>query len=340
MGGGIQGVALNLTGAVSTLAGTATVSGHADGTGTAATFYQPVGLCTDGTNLYVADSNNNTIRKIVIATGAVTTLAGQAGVAGHADGTGAAATFHLPQGVTTDGTNLYVADTLNDTIRKIVIATGVVTTVAGQAGVADHADGTGTAATFNLPLGLTTDGTNLYVADTYNSTIRKIVIATGAVTTLAGMATVPGHADGTGTAATLKFPQGVTTDGTNLYVADTSNYTIRKIVIATGAVTTVAGQAGVTGHADGTGAAATFSATGYVTTDGTNLYVADTINETIRKIVIATGAVTTLAGQVGVIGHADGTGGAATFYEPNGITTDGTNLYMADTFNATIRKIN
>ncbi|MHB8454032.1 MAG: NHL repeat-containing protein [Acidiferrobacterales bacterium] len=339
MGGAIQGIALNLTGAVTTLAGSALVAGSSDGTGAAATFRQPMSVTTDGTNLYVADTYNDTIRKIVIATGAVTTLAGQIGVQGFADGTGTAASFNRPYGLVTDGTNLYVADTYNDTIRKIVIATGAVTTVAGQATVAGHADGTGAAATFYLPDGITTDGTNLYVADTDNDTIRKIVIATGAVTTVAGQATVAGHADGTGSAATFASPTGVTTDGTNLYVADAVNDTIRKIVIATGAVTTVAGQATVTGSADGTGSAATFYIPWRITTDGANLYIVDADNDTIRRIVLATGAVTTIAGQVGIQGHADGTGSAATFYIPRDITTDGKSLYVMDAFNDTIRKI-
>ena len=90
------------------------------------------------------------------------------------DGTGAAASFKFPYGTTTDGTNLYVADTGNNTVRKIVIATGVVTTLAGTAGVTGSTDGTGAAASFNRPGGITTDGTNLYVADTGNNTVRKI----------------------------------------------------------------------------------------------------------------------------------------------------------------------
>jgi hypothetical protein len=125
---------------------------------------------------------------------------------GNADGTGAAARFYNPSGMTTDGTSLYAADYGNGTIRKIVITTGAVTTLAGTAGTIGHADGRGVAATFNSPSGITTDGTNLYVADSGNNTIRKIVIATGAVTTLAGTARVAGHADSTGVAACLYNP--------------------------------------------------------------------------------------------------------------------------------------
>ncbi|MDO8263535.1 MAG: PKD domain-containing protein [Gallionella sp.] len=339
MGGARQGVPLNLTTAVTTLAGSGTAAA-ADGTGITASFRTPDDITTDGTNLYVADSSNNIIRKIVIATGAVTTLAGS-GAAAAADGTGTAASFNTPKGITTDGTNLYVADYFNNKIRKIVIATGVVTTLAGSAGYLGmgSTDGTGTAASFAFPCGITTDGTNLYVADYLNNEIRKIVIATGVVTTLAGSAGYleGGSIDGTGTAASFAFPCGITTDGTNLYVADSFYSKIRKIVIATGAVTTLAGV-GTSGSVDGVGTAASFAFPFGITTDGTNLYVADTSNRKIRKIVIATGVVTTLAGS-GAAAAVDGTGTSASISLPSGITTNGTNLYVTDRASNSIRRI-
>jgi sugar lactone lactonase YvrE len=324
---------------VSPLAGSSEGFGHVDGTGAEASFYNPSGITADGTDLYIADSGNSTIRKIVISTGAVTTIAGTAGITGHADGTGAVASFFNPYGIAADGKSLYVADSGNNTIRKIVISSGEVMTSAGRSGIAGHADKRGDKASFNSPFGLTTDGTNLYIADTWNNAIRKIVIATGAVTTIAGTAGTTGHADGTGAAASFFNPYGITTDGANLYVADYGNSTIRKIVIATGAVTTLAGTAGIIGHADGTGAAVSFYNPSGLTADGTSLYVADSGNNTIRKIVIATGAVTTVAGTAGITGHADGTGAAASFYYPWGIVTDGTKLYVTDNGNSTIRKI-
>ena len=284
MGGSIQGIPLSLNRAVTTLAGTAAASGSTDGTGEAARFNLPGGITTDGTNLYVADSFNNTIRKVVIATGVVTTLAGSPGSSGSTDGTGAAARFDHPFGITTDGTNLYVTDDSNCTIRKVVIDTGVVTTVAGTVLSRGSTDGTGAAARFNLPGGITTDGTNLFVADTANNTIRQVVIATGMVTTVAGTASSQGSADGTGAAARFLYPYGITTDGTNLYVADSGNYTIRKVVIATGVVTTVAGTAGSEGSTDGIGAEARFFLPYGITTDGANLFVADTFNHSIRVI--------------------------------------------------------
>ena len=339
MGGTRQGNAVTLVGETSTLAGTAGAQGSIDGIGGAAQFYSPYGITTDGSNLFIADTYNNTIRKVVIATGAVTTLAGTAGITGSTDATGAAARFDLPGDITTDGTNLYVADSGNSTIRKVVIATGAVTTLAGTAGMQGSTDATGAKARFVFPVGITTDGVNLYVADDSNNTIREVVIATGAVTTLAGTAGITGSTDATGAAASFKAPQGITTDGTNLFIADYGNNTIRKVVIATGAVTTLAGTAGITGSTDATGAAASFNSPQAVTTDGTNLYIADSGNNTIREVVIATGAVRTLAGTAGIPGSTDAAGAAARFNSPEGITTDGVQLYVCDSLNDTIRAI-
>jgi len=215
------------SGAVTTLAGTGS-SGSANGTGTSASFNSPAGITTDGTNLYVAEYGNHLIRKIVISTGVVTTVAGT-GSSGSANGTGTSASFNYPVGITTVGTNLYVVDYSNHLIRKIVISTGVVTTLAGT-GSSGSVDGTGTSASFNNPVEITTDGTNLYVSDYGNHLIRKIVISTGAVTTLAGTGS-SGSANGTGTSASFYSPTGITTDGTNLYVSEYVNHLIRKIVL-------------------------------------------------------------------------------------------------------------
>ena len=327
------------TGAVTTLAGAAGAPGWTNGVGAAARFTSPGGITTDGTNLYVVDGGSSTIRKIVIATGAVTTLAGTTGFMGSADGIGSAASFEFPTGITTDGTNLYVADSGNNTIRKIVISNGTVTTLAGSPGIAGFADGVGSTASFNSPRDITTDGINLYVADSGNNIIRKIVLSTVTVTTLAGTPRTEGSVNGVGSVARFEFPTGITTDGTILYVADSGNNTIREIAISTGTVTTLAGAAGASKSVDGIGSAASFSNPAGITTDGTNLYVADLGSNTIRKIVISTGAVSTLAGSPGTAGWADGIGVAASFTRPIGITTDGANLYVADAGNNTIRKI-
>ena len=259
---------------------------------------------------------------------------------GNVDGIGAAARFRSPQGLATDSAgNVYVADSLNHTIRKITPA-GVVTTLAGTAGVTGSTDATGAAARFNSPLGVATDDAgNVYVADFGNHTIRKITPA-GAVTTLAGTAGVTGSTDATGAAARFSSPLGVATDSAgNVYVGDTNNNTVRKITPA-GVVTTLAGTAGVTGSTDATGAAASFFAPLGVATDSAgNVYVADLGNHTIRKITPA-GVVTTLAGTAGAFGSTDATGAAARFDGPFGVATDSAgNVYVADSGNSTLRKI-
>lgn len=272
----------------------------------------------------------------------IATFAGS-GVAGSTDSTGTAAKLNAPDGITSDGTNLYVSDYANHTIRKIVIATGVVSTLAGSAGVSGATDDVGTASRFNNPAGITCDGTKLYVADYGNHTIRMIDISTGSTSTIAGLQNNPGSIDGTFMGAQFNHPIDLTTDGTNLYVSDTNNHTIRKIVIATGVVTTLAGSAGISGAADGSGIAARFNKPGGITNDGTNLYVADWGNYTIRKIVIATGVVTTIAGQAGISGATNGIGATATFKSPNGLMYFGGMLYITEATasgNNTIRVMN
>jgi hypothetical protein len=327
------------TNTVKTVAGYAGYTGTVDGVGTAARFDYPYGITTDGTNLYVADTNNHTIRVISVSTGTVTTFAGAASTSGSTNGTGTAARFNHPEGIASDGTNLYVADTGNNTIRQIVISTKAVTTLAGVAGAVGTADGTGTAARFNYPTGISTHGGYVYVADTDSHTIRKIVISSGVVTTLAGKAATAGSADGTGSGAQFNYPYGIATDGTYVYVADANNNTIRKVVITSGIVTTLTGAAGSIGSSDGTGTTALFNYPVGLTMDDSNLYIADTGNNTIRKMVISSGDVTTLAGAVDTAGSTDATGSDARFNYPTGLTVLGDYLYVADAGNSTIRSV-
>ncbi|HEX3480072.1 MAG TPA: hypothetical protein VHT91_33870 [Kofleriaceae bacterium] len=328
---------ITAAGVVTTLAGTASIRGSADGTGAAARFSFPTGVAVDSAgNVYVADQDNSTIRKVTAA-GVVTTLAGTARMAGSADGMAATARFYLPTGVAVDSVgNVYVADEGNSNIRKVTAA-GIVATLAGTASWGS-ADGTGTAARFNSANGVAVDsGGNAYVADYYNSTIRKVTAA-GVVTTLAGTAGMAGRADGTGAAARFYLPSGVAVDSAgNVCVADLYNHTIRKVTAA-GVVTTLAGTAGLVGSTDGTGAAARFNFPSGVAIDSAgNIYVADAGNSTIRKVTAA-GVVTTLAGNEG--GSADGAGAAARFYRPHGVAVDSAgNVYVADEGNSTIRKV-
>ena len=314
------------------------------GGGTSTPFSAIIGLTLDDattpTKIYVANADNQTIQAVDLTTNAVTTLAGLAGNAGTANGTGSAARFYEPFAVTMLGGDLYVADTNNYGIRKVTTG-GVVTTVAGNLGTSGSADGTGTAATFSVIKGLTGSGSYLYALDTYNQTVRKIDITSGAVTTIAGYAGTVGSTDNaTGSAARFNYPFGITVDSSNnLYITDTLNQTIR-VISSGGAVTTLAGTVGTSGATNGTGTAATFNYPAGIATDGINLFVADSSNHVIRKIVIATGAVTTLAGTAGTAGSADGTGAAARFNLPIGLTIDNAgNLYVSDQWYSKVRKI-
>lgn len=272
--------------------------GYADGAGRSALFSLGISetgrsgartLGLDGSgNLYLADTLNHVIRKITPA-GVVTTLAGSPGGPGSVDGTGANAQFSSPYGVAVDGSgNVFVADAGNNTIRKVTPA-GVVTTFAGRDGSnAGSLDGSGGDARFNNPSGLAADTSgNLFVSDTNNHTIRKIT-AGGAVTTLAGVAGKLGTSDGFGVNARFNGPTGIAVDGSgNVYVADTGNATIRKITSG-GVVSTIAGIAGSSGNADGTGNAVRFTTPYGVAADAAgNVFIADSGNHTIRKGVAA-----------------------------------------------------
>jgi sugar lactone lactonase YvrE len=327
-------------GVVSTLAGSPEQSGSTNGTGSAARFNRPIDLAVDaGGNVYVADDENKVIRKVTPA-GVVTTLAGSPGIEGTADGTGSAARFRGPSGITVDSAgNLYVSDSFNYTIRKVT-PVGVVTTIAGSPGAYGSTDGTGSAARFGYPRGLKLDGSgNLYVAD-YNTELIRRITPAGVVTTLAGSAENNGFVNGTGSAARFDGPTNVALDSAgNVYVTDAANHAIRKVTPAR-VVTTLSGGPAVSGSANGTGSAARFTSPGGAAVDAAgNLYISDTGNYTIRKITPAA-VVTTLAGSPGQRGFVNGTGSAARFAEPRGLAVDSSgNVYVADQGSHSIRKI-
>lgn len=349
--GGSSGGTTTAVGAlVSTFAGTSGLHGFTDGTGTDARFQAPSYIASDGTNLYVTDQLANNVRKIVIATGVATTFAGSttgaSGVADAPTGPGTNALFNGPAGITTDGTNLYVADSHSHTIRQIVIATGAVTTLAGSAGAPGTTDGPAATARFFSPFGITQIGSAVYVTDFSMSTVRKIDLSASAVvSTVAGTAGNHGYNDSlTGASAVFYIPTGLTTDGTSVFLTDIVNNNVRKIDPATGATTTVAGgnyasPASGVGSTDGTGTAARFNQPWGIGSDGANLYVVDTFNHTIRKIVISSGAVTTLAGTAGAMGTTDENGAAARFRYPEGVVYVNGALYVTDFSNGSIRKI-
>ncbi|WP_183557718.1 NHL repeat-containing protein [Mucilaginibacter sp. SP1R1] len=281
----------------------------------------------------------------VATTGVVTTIAGS-GSFGAANGKRTAASFNYPNGLAIDASgNVYIADKGNNQIRKIV-GDSVVSTISGTllAG-STNATKIGDVASFNGPTGVAVDAAaNIYVADFGNQTIRKIA-TTGAVTVFAGVSGQTGNNDTTITAAVktpvpprFNNPAGLAIDATgNLYVADYTNNSIRKITADGKTVSTIAGKS--LGNTDGVGTKASFNGPRAIAIDATgNLYVADANNHLIRKIDL-TGTVTTIAGT-GKAGNSDGTGTAASFSHPSGITIDNAgNLFVADAGNNLIRKI-
>lgn len=355
--------------------------GTADGIGALAEFHYPGGAVADGAdNLYIADTYNHCLRKVVISTGAVSLFAGTAGTAGAADGTGAAATFKYPVGITRDTAgNLYVADSGNHTIRMVTTG-GVVTTLAGTPGSSGSTNGTGAAALFNNPQGIAhdADGGLLYVADTGSHLLRSVNPGTAAVATVAGVAGVPGSADGS--PGLLHAPSGVAVAAGYVFVADSGSHTLRRLAVVSAQMITVAGAAGQPGFVNATGTAARFHQPMGVCADAAgNVWVADLRNGCVRRVsptravtvfgpatlsfprglcVDGSGGVFVLdtglhavrqitpAGSLNLIagrepaGGEDGLGRAAGFRSPQGMTTapDGV-VYIADTDNHVIRKV-
>jgi sugar lactone lactonase YvrE len=310
--------------------------GWYDGNAGQARFSEPqdVAVGDDG-SIYVADTLNRTIRR-VSPSGAVSTLAGKEGEIGARDGAGAEASFTLPTAAAIDRNgNLFVTDLC--AIRKVTFD-GVVTTIAGSVLTCGVRDGLSDEARFDHPLGLTVgnDGT-IYVSDSGNHTVRRIG-SSGQVTTLAGRAGFPGSADGAGEVAQFRYPHGivVSSDGA-IYVADQQNVTIRRIA-PNGVVSTFAGEPRTPGMLDAPGRAARFEQPlGLALGGDGNVYVTD--NGSIRRVSSA-GVVTTITGMARWAGSRDGLFHEAMFNHPRGIAADAAgNLYVADTSNNTIRKV-
>lgn len=330
-----------------------TVAGIPDSTGLdngdrfESTFSRPHGIALDENsgNIYIADRLNNVIRKMT-PEGIVSTFAGS-GNPGMIDGVGSQAAFNDPWDVEVDSKgNIYVADRLNNAIRKITPA-GIVTTFAGTGAIGSDDAPVAISASFYQPSGVAIDkDDNLYVADHLNHLIRKIT-PDGVVTTLAGSrdgdisVNNNGKDDGLGNAAKFYRPYGIEVahDG-NLYIADEWNHLIRKMT-PEGLVTTIAGT-GELGSTNGNALEATFNFPWDAVVDNDdNIYVADGLNHTIRRIT-PEGIVSTYAGVAKAEGSRDGEGALARFNAASGLTYDSDEdaFYVADGQNELIRKIN
>ncbi|MGH7217981.1 MAG: SMP-30/gluconolactonase/LRE family protein [Candidatus Microsaccharimonas sp.] len=326
--------------AVETVAGNGTL-GAASGTGTAATLAGPAGLTADSSgDLYFTDQQGSRIRKMTTS-GVVTNLFGN-GPTGNTEGVGTAALFNWPQAVTVGpGNVLYVADTNSHRIRIAPINGSTTSLFAGSSqGLGGAIGASGAAVQLNTPRGIVYNPVTatVYVADSQNNRIR-VFDTTGKLLLNIG-STTGAWADGTSTTARFNFPQGLTVDSSgNVYVADTQNHRIRMIDTS-GNVTTVAGSgtAGLSDNTTGTSAQFRSPSALTVSTNGT-IYVADTLNNAIRKIT-PDRTVTTIAGN-GTAGFADESGADARFNEPKGIAigSDG-RLYIADRANHRIRTLN
>jgi len=313
----------------SPFAGTIGVANTTNGLGTIARFNGPYQMTTDGVSIYVADRNNHSIRRVRTSDGLVDTFA--------SDGTNL---IDTPTGITTDGVNVYVATQTKCQIVKIKISTGVISVIGGGAAYSCG---------INLPLAMTIDGTTMYITAFAGNRIFKLDLTTLITTSIVGTGTA-GFADNIiGTSATISGPRGIIKVGDALYVS-TGGHSIRKIDLTSGtySVTTLAGStAGINGAVDDTGLAARFFSPFAISSDGTNLYVADSGNKTIRKIVISTGVVTTLSGcdsaaATSVIGTGNPSiscTGSARFREPAGLTSDGSYLYISDDLDHIIRRM-
>ena len=311
-----------------------------NGPATSAQLANPQGLAVDSAgNLYIADTNNQCIRKV--ANGVITTVAGN-GTPGYTGDNNPATSAQLygPTAVAVDSAgNLYIADTNNQCIRKV--ANGVITTVAGNGTRGSSGDnGPATSAQLNNPYGLAADAAgNLYIADSSNNRIREV--SGGMIATVAGNGAAGfGGDNGPATSAHLAYPQDLAVDSAgNLYIADTNNNRIRKVsngVIATLAGTATYGFSGDNGLAT---SAQLNNPYGVAVDPAGNLYIADTFNNRVRKV--SNRVITTVAGD-GTVGFSGDNGPAtsAQLADPWSVAVDSAgNLYIADYGNNRIRKV-
>ncbi|MBU2009421.1 MAG: hypothetical protein KJ624_06275, partial [Chloroflexi bacterium] len=278
--------------------------------------------------------------------GTITTLAGT-GTAGFGGdgGPAAAAQLNNPVGVALDSGNLYIADRSNHRVRRVDLATGIITTFAGTGVQGSGGDGSpATAAQFSNPMGVALGSGSLYIAEYSGNRVRRVDLATGTITRLAGGGAIPLGDDGPATAAQLNAPSVPALDSGNLYISDYGNNRVRRVDLATGAITTFAGT-GVQGYGGdgGPATAAQLTTPRGLALDSGYLYIGDRGNNRVRRVDLATGIITTVAGTgVAGFGGDGGQASAAQLNTPYGVGVDPGNqyLYIADTGNNRVRRVN
>ncbi len=340
------------TGNIATVAGNGLARFYGDGVAaTLAALHSPTSVAVDSSaDVFIADALNQEVREVSATTGDITTIAGT-GIAGYSGDGGPASSAELddPTGVALDSSgDIFIADSGNNVIREVNIATGVITTIAGN-GIAGFSGdgGAATSAELDDPHAVALDSAgDVFIADTTNQVIREVSAATHEITTVAGQ---PGLASYTGdggaaTSAGLNLPEGVAVDSEgNIFIADTGNSVIRKVSAASGEISTVAGTGGtgLTGNGGSATAALLNAPTGVAVDLAGNLFIADSNNNEIREVSAATGKITAVAGN-GVAGYQGDGGppGSALLDQPTGVAVDlSGNVYIADRLNSVIREV-
>lgn len=338
------------TGIINTVAGIITPGFTGDnGPAINASLNRPSSVAVDNLgNFFIADTGNNRIRRVDISSGIITTIAGNGARGFSGDGTAAInAALNSPSAVVIDDSgNLLVADSGNNRVRKVDLATGIITTIVGNGNAQFSGDGMAALNTGLNPISLNIDANgNLLIVDGVNSRVVR-VDRSSIVTTLAGNGQTVFTGDG-GLAggAIVNQPRGVDFDAEgNLLIADSGNSRIRKIDITTGIITTVVGKDQNLSAGDG-GAAkdATLADPFNVTTDKeNNIYISEGLRNKVRVVDARTGIITTLAGTG--MPSFSGDGGPAAMAgldTPADLTVDRLgNLLIADTVSSTIRQVN